>query len=113
MHISDRLIEIATFYNSEARRCVKSRGYLAASIMQVSALEAALQAMCFLYPKEVKRTTPREYALTYGRINRVAVSACLGVSVMSNKKADVIHKSLSYKLDPCDQCRHVSWFVRI
>src|SRR3984893_2679197 len=32
---------------------------------------------------------------------------------MSKKKADVIHKSLSYKLDPCDQCRHVSWFVRI
>lgn len=57
MHISDRLIEIATFYNSEARRCVKSRSYLAATIMQVSALEAALQAMCFLYPKEVKRTT--------------------------------------------------------
>jgi hypothetical protein len=74
MHISDRLIEIATFYNSEARRCVKSRGYLAASIMQVSALEAALQAMCFLYPKEVKRTTPRDYELTYGRIDSFGLS---------------------------------------
>ncbi len=57
MHISDRLLEIATFYNREARRCVKSKSYLAAAIMQVSALEAALQAMCFMYPDEVKRTT--------------------------------------------------------
>jgi hypothetical protein len=57
MHISDRLIEIATFYNSEARRCVKSRSYLAASTIQVSALEAAHEAMCFLYPEEAKRTT--------------------------------------------------------
>jgi hypothetical protein len=36
---------------------VRSRSFLAAAIMQVSALEAALQAMCFLYPKEVRRTT--------------------------------------------------------
>ncbi len=56
MGIADRLIEIATFYNNEARRCVKSRSYLAASIMQASALEATLQAMCFLYPEEIKRT---------------------------------------------------------
>src|SRR5208282_3053843 len=56
MEISDRLIQIATFYNAEARRCRKSRGYLAASIMQASALEAALQAMCFMYPREVRRT---------------------------------------------------------
>jgi hypothetical protein len=57
MHVSDRLGKIATFYNSEARRCLKSKAYLAATIMQVSALEAALQAMCFLYPQDVKRTT--------------------------------------------------------
>ena len=56
MDVSGRLSQIATFYNREARRCVKSKSYLAASIMQVSALEAALQAMCFLYPEEVKRT---------------------------------------------------------
>lgn len=56
MTISDRLSQLATFYNNEARRCVKSRSYLAASIMQASALEAALQAMCFLYAKDVKRT---------------------------------------------------------
>ena len=56
MEISDRLIVIATFYNHEARRCAKSRAYLAACVMQVSALEAALQAMCFMYPQDVKRT---------------------------------------------------------
>jgi hypothetical protein len=57
MDISGRLTEIATFCNREARRCAKSKSYLAASIMQVSALEAALQAMCFLYPNDVRRTT--------------------------------------------------------
>lgn len=56
MDISGRLTEIATFYNHEARRCAKSRGYLAACVMQVSALEAALQAMCFMYPRDVKQT---------------------------------------------------------
>jgi hypothetical protein len=56
MGVSDRLNEIATFYNDEAQRCAKSRSYLAAAVMQVSALEAALQAMCFLYPREMKRT---------------------------------------------------------
>jgi hypothetical protein len=35
---------------------MKSKSYLAASIMQVSALEAALQAMCFMYPEDLKRT---------------------------------------------------------
>ena len=57
MSITDRLIEVVTFYNNEARRCVKAKSYLAASIMQVAALEGALQAMCFLYPEEMKRTT--------------------------------------------------------
>jgi hypothetical protein len=56
MDVSDRLTEIATFYNGEARRCAKSSAYLAACVMQVSALEAALQAMCFMYPQHVKRT---------------------------------------------------------
>ena len=57
MHIADRLIELATFYNGEARRCATARSYLAACVMQVSALEAALQAMCFMYPQEAKQTT--------------------------------------------------------
>jgi hypothetical protein len=56
MYVSDRLLQIATFCNREARRCAKSKSYLAASIMQVSALEAALQAMCFVYPEEARRT---------------------------------------------------------
>ena len=57
MHVADRLNEAATFYDKEARRCLKAKSYLAASIMQVSALEAALQAMCFLYSADIKRTT--------------------------------------------------------
>jgi hypothetical protein len=57
MQVADRLNKLATFYDREARRCLKAKSYLAACIMQVSALEAALQAMCFLYPADVKRTT--------------------------------------------------------
>ncbi len=56
MNISDRLGELAKFYDREARRCVKGRAYLAACVMQGGALEALLQAMCFLYPEDVKRT---------------------------------------------------------
>ncbi len=56
MDTSDRLIEVTTFYVAEARRCTKSRAYLAASIMEAAALEAALQAMCCIYPGDVKRT---------------------------------------------------------
>ncbi len=33
------------------------KAYLAATVMHVAAFEARLQAMCFLYPGEVKRTT--------------------------------------------------------
>ena len=57
MNIVDRLIGVVTFYKREARRCLKSKSYLASSIMQVSALEGALQAMCFMYPEEIKGTT--------------------------------------------------------
>jgi signal recognition particle subunit SEC65 len=57
MNTSDRLIEVAQFYHREARRCSRIHAYLAASIMQASALEASLQAMCFLYPEHVKKTT--------------------------------------------------------
>jgi hypothetical protein len=56
MSISDRLTQLANFYHLEARRCVRGRAYLASAIMQVSALEAALLSMCFIYPEEVKRT---------------------------------------------------------
>jgi hypothetical protein len=44
------------FYNGEASKCSNANAYFAASVMQVAALEAALQAMCFLFPNEVKRT---------------------------------------------------------
>jgi hypothetical protein len=35
---------------------VKARAFLAAIIMEASAFEAMLQAMCTLYPKDVKKT---------------------------------------------------------
>jgi hypothetical protein len=36
---------------------VRGRDYLGATVMQVAALEAGLQAMCFLYPEDMKRTS--------------------------------------------------------
>lgn len=56
MGISDRLTQLANFYHLEARRCVRGKAHLAAAIMQVSALEAALQSMCFIYPDEIQLT---------------------------------------------------------
>src|SRR5215831_14347481 len=56
MQTFNRLIELTNVYHREAGRCLKGKGYLGATIMEVSALEAGLQAMCLLYPKEVKRT---------------------------------------------------------
>lgn len=57
MHISDRLIAAARLYHNEAGRCLRGRAYLAACVMQGAALEGLLQAMCFIYPQAVKRTT--------------------------------------------------------
>ena len=57
MNNSDRLNELMVSYRREARRCLRAKAYLAATVMQVAAFEAGLQAMCFLYPVEVKRTT--------------------------------------------------------
>lgn len=56
MEISDRLTRLAVLYDKEATKCAKARAYLAACIMQASALEAMLLGMCFLFPAEVKRT---------------------------------------------------------
>jgi hypothetical protein len=56
MQTFERLMELANMYHREARRCLKSKAYLAATIMEVSTLEAALQATCLLYPMDVKRT---------------------------------------------------------
>ena len=57
MNISERLDELMLSYRREARRCLRAKAYLAATVMQVAAFEAGLQAMCFLYPEEVKRTS--------------------------------------------------------
>ena len=57
MAISDRLITVVNFYHREARKCVRGRAYLAACVMQAAALEGGLQAMCFLYPEDIKKTT--------------------------------------------------------
>lgn len=57
MEITDRLGKLANFYHREARKCIKGRSYLAACVMQGAAFEARLQAMCFLYSNEVKKTT--------------------------------------------------------
>jgi len=53
----ERLNELMLSYRREARRCVRAKAYLAASVMRVSAFEAGLQTMCFLYPEDVKRTS--------------------------------------------------------
>ena len=55
--VSDRLVKLAVFYHREAARCVRGRAYLAACVMQGAALEASLQAMCFLYSEPVKKTS--------------------------------------------------------
>jgi len=44
-------------YLHEARKCTRGKAYLAATVMQVAALEAGLQAMCFIYPEEVKKSS--------------------------------------------------------
>jgi hypothetical protein len=57
VNISDRLTQLARFYHREARKCTRGKAYLAATVLQVAALEAGLQAMCSLYPRDVKKTT--------------------------------------------------------
>jgi hypothetical protein len=54
---SDRLLHAATRFHREARKCVKGKAYLAAVVMQVAALETALQSMCAIYLSDVKKTT--------------------------------------------------------
>lgn len=44
-------------YRREARRCLRGKAYLGATVMQVAAFESGLQIMCFLYPEEVKKTS--------------------------------------------------------
>ena len=56
MNMSDRLGKLATFYHREARKCSRAHAYFSASVMQVAALEAALQSMCFVFPADIKKT---------------------------------------------------------
>jgi len=56
MYMSERLQKTARLYHIEARKCVRGRAYLAACVMQGAALEGLLQAMCFVYPQDVKKT---------------------------------------------------------
>jgi hypothetical protein len=53
---SDRLGRVGTLYHREAKKCLRGKAYLAAVVMQVAVLEAALQAMCAIYAKDVQRT---------------------------------------------------------
>jgi hypothetical protein len=70
MHITDRLNELMLSYHREARRCLRGKAYLAATVMQVAAFEAALQMMCFLYPLEMKRTAVYAHKRFRGNRNR-------------------------------------------
>ena|SRR5579883_2384706 len=56
MNISDRLSGLMPIYGREARKCLKGKAYLPAIVMEVAALEAGLQSMCFIFPNEVKKT---------------------------------------------------------
>lgn len=56
MEMSDRLSKLATFYHREARKCSRARAYFSASVMQVAALEAALQSMCFVFATDIRKT---------------------------------------------------------
>ena len=53
---SDRLVRAGSRYHAEAKKCLRGKAYLAAVVMQVSVLEAQLQAMCSIYLSDVKRT---------------------------------------------------------
>jgi len=55
--ISERLQKAARLYHREAGKCLRGKAFLAACVMQAAALEGLLQAMCFLYPREIKKTT--------------------------------------------------------
>jgi hypothetical protein len=57
MGIVERLTEISVFYHKEAHKCSRARAYFSACVMQVASFEAALQAMCSLYRRDVRKTT--------------------------------------------------------
>jgi hypothetical protein len=66
----ERLNELMLSYRREAKKCVRANAYLAATVMQVSAFEAFLQVMCFLYPEDVKKTMVYAKKRFRGKRNR-------------------------------------------
>jgi hypothetical protein len=66
----ERLNELMLSYRREAKRCIRANAYLAATVMQVSAFEACLQVMCFLYPEDVKKKTIYAKKRFRGKRNR-------------------------------------------
>jgi hypothetical protein len=66
----DRLHNLLNIYHQEARKCLRGRAYLAATVMHVAAFETTLQMMCLLYPAEVKRTTVYARKRFRGKRNR-------------------------------------------
>jgi hypothetical protein len=70
MTVSDRLTKLMLSYSREAHKCASGKAYVAATVMQVAALEAGLQAMCLLYPHEVKKTSVFAKKRFHGKRNK-------------------------------------------
>ncbi len=66
MYMSERLQKTARLYHLEAGKCLQGKAYLAACVMQAAALEGLLQAMCCLYPEDVKKTAVYQKKLKRG-----------------------------------------------
>jgi hypothetical protein len=54
--LSDRFAKVGILYRREAHKCARGKSYLAATILQVAALESMLHAMCLIYRHEVRQT---------------------------------------------------------
>ena len=57
LNTTARLCKLVTFLVREARKCTQAKAYFAATVMQAAAFEGMLQAMCCIYPEQVKKTT--------------------------------------------------------
>lgn len=70
LNIHDKLNGLMMAYHREARKCIRSKAYMAATVMHVAAFEAGLQLMCFSYPSQVKQTTVYAKKKFRGKRNR-------------------------------------------
>ena len=70
MTLSDRLLKVARSYHLEARKCAKAKAFLAATVLEVSVLEALLQGMCCLYMRDVAKTKVYQAKKFRGERNR-------------------------------------------